>query len=170
MTHSLVLTIFKKKTGVGGSWLKYLLLIPLMLLTIPFVFCLFHKIIISCIPSRWLSIHRKWWLDLKQLIKCIVWYMINDCNSVTLEGNCNPLQYSCLENSMDGRAWKAIQPMGSWRVGHDWASSLSLFTFMHWRKKWQPTPVFLSGESQGRGSLMGFRVWGRTEPDTTEPT
>ena len=41
----------KKKTGVGGSWLKYLLLIPLMLLTIPFVFCLFHKIIISCITK-----------------------------------------------------------------------------------------------------------------------
>ena len=40
-----------KNTGVGGSWLKYLLLIPLMLLTIPFVFCLFHKIIISCITK-----------------------------------------------------------------------------------------------------------------------
>ena len=39
------------------------------------------------------------------------------------------------------------------RVGHDWATSLSLFTFMHWRRKWQPTPVFLPGESQGRGSL-----------------
>ena len=51
MTHSLVLTIFKKKTGVGGSWLKYLLLIPLMLLTIAFVFCLLHKIIISCITK-----------------------------------------------------------------------------------------------------------------------
>ena len=43
-----------------------------------------------------------------------------------------------------------LQSMGSWRVGHDWATSLSLFTFMHWRKKWQPTPVFLPGESQGR--------------------
>ena len=41
--------------------------------------------------------------------------------------------------------------MGSRRVGHDWATSLSLFTFMHWRRKWQPTPVFLPGESQGRG-------------------
>ena len=38
------------------------------------------------------------------------------------------------------------------RVGHDWATSLSLFTFLHWRRKWQPTPVFLPGESQGRGS------------------
>ena len=41
----------KKKPDVGGSWLKYLLLIPLMLLTKPFVFCLFHKIIISCITK-----------------------------------------------------------------------------------------------------------------------
>ena len=40
-----------------------------------------------------------------------------------------------------------LQPMGSWRVGHDWVTSLSLFTFMHWRRKWQPTPVFLPGES-----------------------
>ena len=43
-----------------------------------------------------------------------------------------------------------LQSMGSLRVGHDWAISLSLFTFMHWRRKWQPTPVFLPGESQGR--------------------
>ena len=45
-----------------------------------------------------------------------------------------------------------LQSMGSLRVGHDWATSLSLFTFMHWRRKWQPTPVFLPGESQGRGA------------------
>ena len=39
---------------------------------------------------------------------------------------------------------------------------------MHWRRQWQPTPVFLPGESQGRGSLVGCRLWGRTESDTTE--
>ena len=44
------------------------------------------------------------------------------------------------------------------------------FTFVHWRRKWQPTPVFLPGESQGRGSLVGCRLWGRTELDTTEVT
>ena len=43
-----------------------------------------------------------------------------------------------------------LQSMGSRRVGHDWATSLWVFTFMHWRRKWQPTPVFLPGESQGR--------------------
>ena len=63
-----------------------------------------------------------------------------------------------------------LQSMGSQRVGHDWATSLSLFTFMHWRRKWQPTPVFLPGESQGRGSLVGCCLWGRTESDTTEVT
>ena len=46
----------------------------------------------------------------------------------------------------------------------------SLFTFMHWRKKWQPTPEFLPGESQGWGSLVGCYLWGRTELDTTEVT
>ena len=54
-----------------------------------------------------------------------------------------------------------LQSMGSLRVG-------SLFTFMHWRKKWQSTPVFLPGESQGRGSLVGCHLWGLTESDTTE--
>ena len=61
-----------------------------------------------------------------------------------------------------------LQSMRSIGVGHDWATSLSLFTFMHWRRKWQPTPVFLPGESQGRGSLVGCRLWGRTESDMTE--
>ena len=67
-----------------------------------------------------------------------------------------------------------LQSMGSWRVRHDWATSLSLFPFMHWRRKWRPTPVFLPGESQGRGSPSprdwGCRLWGCTESDTTEAT
>ena len=63
-----------------------------------------------------------------------------------------------------------LQSMVSLRVGHDWATSLSLFTFMHWRRKWQPTPVFLPGESQGRQSLLGCHLWGCTESDTTEVT
>ena len=131
------------------------------------------------------------------------------------EGNGTPLQYSCLENPMDGGAWWTavhgvsksrtrlsdftftfhfhalekemathssvlawrilwtekpgrLQSMGSLRVGRDWATSF--FTFMHWRRKWQPTPVFLPGESQGQGSLVGCRPWGCTESDTTEAT
>ena len=60
-----------------------------------------------------------------------------------------------------------LQSMGSHRVGHDWTTSLSLFPFMHWRRKWQPTPVVLPGESQGRGSLVGCQLWGRTKSDMT---
>ena len=63
-----------------------------------------------------------------------------------------------------------LQSMGSRRVRHDWATSLSLFTYMHWRRKWQPTPLFLPGESQGQQSLVGCRLWGHTELDMTEVT
>ena len=68
---------------------------------------------------------------------------------------------------MDGGAW--------WAAVHGVLKSRTrvsdftfTFTFMHWRRKWQPTPVFLPGESQGRRSQVGCRLWGRTEPDTTE--
>ena len=54
-----------------------------------------------------------------------------------------------------------LQSMGSLTVRHD-------FTFTNWRRKWQPSPVFLLEESQGWGSLVGCRLWGRTESDTTE--
>ena len=63
-----------------------------------------------------------------------------------------------------------LKSMRSLRVGHNWVASLSLSTFMHWRRKWQPTPVFLPGESQGWGSLVGCHLWGRTGSDTTEAT
>ena len=87
----------------------------------------------------------------------------------TGEGNGTPLQYL---------AWKipwieelgGLKSMGSLRVGHDWATSISLFTFMHWRRKWQPTPVFLSEESQRRGRLLGCCLWGWTESDRTKVT
>ena len=45
-----------------------------------------------------------------------------------------------------------LQSMASLGIGYDWTTSLSLFTFIHWRRKWQPTPVFLPGESQGWGA------------------
>src|SRR5574341_604893 len=84
-------------------------------------------------------------------------------------GNGTPLQYSCLANPMDGGTW--------WAAVHGVARSrtrLSDFPFtFHFHaleKEWQPTPVFLPGESQGRGSLVGCRLWGCTELDTTEAT
>ena len=63
-----------------------------------------------------------------------------------------------------------LQSMGSQRVGHDWPTWLSLFTSMHWRRKGQPTPVFLPGEPQGRQSLVGCCLRGHTESDTTDAT
>ena len=81
----------------------------------------------------------------------------------------HPLQYSCLEDPMDGGDW--------WAAVHGVAEGqtrLSNFTFtfpfMHWRRKWHPSPVFLPGESQGRGSLVGCSPWGREESDMTEVT
>ena len=83
------------------------------------------------------------------------------------EGDDTPLQYSRLENPMDGGAWWAVVH----GIDKSWTRlSDFTFTFMHWGRKWQPTPVFLPGESQGRGSLVGFRLRGRTELDTTEVT
>ena len=68
---------------------------------------------------------------------------------------------------MDGGAW--------WAAVHGVAKSRTrlsdfTFTFLHWKRKWQPTPMFLPGESQGQRSLVGCHLWGRTESDTTEAT
>ena len=86
-------------------------------------------------------------------------------DSIFREGDGTPLQYSCLENPMEGGAWQAAI--------HGIVKSqtqLSDFTFTHWRRKWQPTPVFLPGESQQRGAWWAARLWGHTELDTTEAT
>ena len=92
--------------------------------------------------------------------------------------NCQQVAEKAMAPHSSTLAWKipwmeepgGLQSMGSLRVRHGWATSLSLFTFTHWRRKWQPTPVFLPGEPQGRGSLLGCCLWGRTESDTTEAT
>ena len=85
------------------------------------------------------------------------------------EGNGTPLQYSCLENPMDRGAW--------WAAVHGVAKSqrrLSDFTFtLHFHaleKEMATHSMFLPGESQGRGSLVGCSPWGHTESDTTEVT
>ena len=90
------------------------------------------------------------------------WYLLG-------EGDGTPLQYSCLENPMDGGAW--------WAAVHGVTESqtrLSDFTFtFHFHaleKEMATTTVFSPGESQGRGSLVGCHLWGRTESDTTEVT
>ena len=81
------------------------------------------------------------------------------------EGSCNPLKYSCLENPVDRGAWWAAVH----RVAQSW-KRLTMPACMHWRRKWQPTPVFLPGESQGWRSLVGCCLWGRTESYTTDAT
>ena len=82
------------------------------------------------------------------------------------EGSGTPLQYSF--------AWKIpwmeepgrLQSMGSLRVQHDWVTSLSPFILMHWRRKWQPTPLLLSEESQGRGGAWWAAVYGIAQSQT----
>ena len=75
------------------------------------------------------------------------------------EGNGNPLQCSCLENPRDGGAWWATV-RGVTKSQTRLSNFTFTFPFMHWRRKWQPTPVFLPGESHGRGSLVGCSLWG----------
>ena len=87
------------------------------------------------------------------------------------EGNGTPLQYSCLETPMDGGAWLAVVHGVVKSRTQDTTSrslSLSLFTFMHWRRKWQPTPVLLPGKPHAQRTLIGYSPWGRKESDTTE--
>ena len=103
-------------------------------------------------------------------------------NMLSARKKINTRYYSNSEKAMATHssflAWKIpwteepgrLQSMGSLRVRHDWVTSFSLFTFMHWRRKWQPTPVFLPGESQGWASLVGCHLWGCTESDTTKAT
>ena len=80
------------------------------------------------------------------------------------EGNGNSLQYSRLENPVDRGAWRAAVH----RITQSWTRLKRLS--MHWRRKWQPSPVFLPGESQEQESLVGCRLWGHTELDMTEAT
>ena len=66
----------------------------------------------------------------------------------------------------------ASGPITSWQIDRETVERVKDFILggCRWRQKWQPTPVFLPGESQERGSLVGCRLWGHTESDTTEAT
>ena len=153
--------------------------------TFPYVSQLYEANILCLhILSSLVAHHREWlhlhlmaaisfrgsssWVPLGLILEhCSHWWLWHPCLLIWQE----ILRF--LEKAMAPHsstlAWKIpwteepgrLQSMGSRRVRHDWVTSLSLFTFMHWRRKWQPTPVFLPGESQG---------WGRTESDTTEVT
>ena len=93
----------------------------------------------------------------------------------TSPGNCRRRQRQRTPVLLPGKSHGRRSLVGCSPWGHEesdtyWATSLSLFTFMHRRRNWQPTPVFLPGESQGRRSLVGCHLCGRTESDTTEVT
>ena len=89
------------------------------------------------------------------------------------EGNGNRLQYSCLENPRDPLQYSCLENLAVHGVMKS-QTRLSDFTFtFHFialEKEMQPTPTFLPGKSQGRVSLVGCCLWGRTESDTTEAT
>ena len=103
---------------------------------------------------------------------------ISPSGPVKSSDNCSPACPKAMAPHSSPLAWNTpwmeepgrLQSMRSLRVRHDWATSLSLSTFTHWRRKWQPTPVFLPGESHERRSLVGCSPWGCTELDTTEVT
>ena len=144
------------------------------------------------INGGWLNYGQpiKWNIEQQEKKKEEVFYILTCCNLQKMrcrrrckhlpflskvgerirEGKGTPLQYSCLENPMDGGAW--------WTAVHGVTKSwtrlsnftFTFFTFMHWRRKWQPTRVFLPREPQGWGSLVGCHLWGHTESDTTEVT
>ena len=85
------------------------------------------------------------------------------------EGNGNPLQYSCLENPMDGGAWKAaVHGITEGRT------QLSDFTFTFYfhalEKEMAMHSSVLAWRIPGSGSLVGCHLWGRTELDRTETT
>ena len=130
---------------------------------------------ISLVARRVLDTYCSLFFSFFKIPICNIWsyfYLVIWHFSLTLE----VLSKRAMASHSSTLAWEIpwteepgrLQSMGSLRVGHDWVTSLWLFTFMHWRRKWQPTPVFLPGESQGRGSLVGCRLWGRTKSDTTD--
>ena len=86
-----------------------------------------------------------------------------DCSTLGL-----PVHHQLLELAQTHVHWvgDAIQPSHPLSSPSPPAFNLS----SHWRRKWQPIPVFLPGESQRQGSLVSCRLWGRTESDTTEVT
>ena len=108
-------------------------------------------------------------------VHCI--YNLGQIEHLFYQGNA-PILEKAMANHSSTLAWKipwmeepgGLQSTGSLEVGLDWATSLSLFTFLHWRRKWRTTPVFLPVESQGRGSLVSCHLWGHTESDMTEAT
>ena len=149
-----------------------------MFFKMPYFIKLKHCVMLSSSSFSWFMLgilcgsFPSFWVNQFVSVSCWILLSVSICDKLASESE------KAMAPHSSTLAWKIpwmeepgrLQSMGSWRVGHDWMTSLSLFTFLHWRRKWQPTPVFLPGESQGRGSLVGCRLWGSTESDTTEAT
>ena len=84
-----------------------------------------------------------------------IWYPVRELREKAMAPHSSTLAWKIPWMEEPG----GLQSMGSLRVGPNWATSVSLFTFMHWRRNWQPPPVFLPGESQGWESLVGCHLW-----------
>ena len=142
---------------------------------------LFYSSTLASIHDYWKNHSFDWWtfvsrvmsLLFNMLSRLVIVFLIRSKNilisrmqSLSMAAHSSTLAWKIPQTEEPGR----LQSMWSRRVGHDWETSIWLFPFLHWRRKWQPTPVFLPGESQGWGSLVGCRLWGRTESDMTEVT
>ena len=137
----------------------------------------------------------KMYLRSNQVVACVSsWVSIASCTPVCHSSNKLDGSWGCFglrlwhtslhpASSTQRRQWQPTpillpgkshgrRSLVGWlrRVRHNWSTSLSLFTFMHWKRKRQPTPLFLPGESQGWKSLVGCHLWHLTESDTTEET
>ena len=86
-------------------------------------------------------------------------------SSICVRRHWHPTPVLLPRNSHGRRSLVGCSPWGRW--GSD-MTELSLFTFMHWRRKGQPTRVFFPGESQGWRSLVGCYLWGSTEHDWSD--
>ena len=144
-----------------GSWSRYLESFPFIL---PPCVCI-------CCSSRWLGFCLLV-VPGQPLAGCFLFFSFH-CGKITENYHFNHFSvhgslYMAMAPHSSTLAWKipwteepgVLQSMGSLRVGHDSVASLSLFTFMHWRRKWQPTPVFLSRKSHGQRSLVGYSPLG----------
>ena len=138
-----------------------------------FILLPYYMCVHLCIPLP--SINTSYFLCISKSVQIARHFLLTSSAWISLTS-------SSMEKAMAPHsstlAWKipwtegpgGLQSVGLLGVGHDWVTSLYFFTFLRWRRKWQPIPVFLPGESQRRESLVGCRLWGRTESDTTEAT
>ena len=136
MTIKLFFRKRKSWQGAGGGW-PYLSSFDIAMKPTPYL--------------KKMSTTEKKLTYLSCLVRRSKWALvIRESSALQEEGNCTPstLAWKITWMEEPGR----LQSMRSLKVGHDWASSHSLFTFMHWRRKWQPTPMFLPGKSQGWGA------------------